>query len=63
MVSEGNHKTSSSHGPASHAKRINSPSWSPRVLDLVELILKPPKGGPPSLPEDCDAVRIYVLSC
>ncbi|CAN6459781.1 unnamed protein product [Victoria cruziana] len=26
------------------------------MLDLVELVLKPPNGGPPSLPEDSDAV-------
>ena len=30
--------------------------WSEGVLDLVELILRPPKGGPPTLPEDSDAV-------
>ncbi|XP_031483362.1 aberrant root formation protein 4 isoform X2 [Nymphaea colorata] len=31
------------------------------ILDLVELVLKPPKGGPPSLPEDSDAV-VSVLN-
>lgn len=30
--------------------------WSAGVLDLVELVLKPPNGGPPSLPEYSDAV-------
>lgn len=30
--------------------------WSADVLELVELILRPPKGGPPALPEDGDAV-------
>ncbi|RVW53821.1 hypothetical protein CK203_088576 [Vitis vinifera] len=30
--------------------------WSADVLELVELILRPPKGGPPALPEDSDAV-------
>ncbi|XP_020265679.1 aberrant root formation protein 4 isoform X2 [Asparagus officinalis] len=27
------------------------PFWTPHVLDVVELILKPPQGGPPPLPE------------
>ncbi|XP_009595911.1 aberrant root formation protein 4 [Nicotiana tomentosiformis] len=30
--------------------------WSAGALELVELVLKPPKGGPPSLPEYSDAV-------
>lgn len=30
--------------------------WNATVLELVELILRPPKGGPPSLPEHGDAV-------
>ncbi|KAM3270188.1 aberrant root formation protein 4 isoform X1 [Capsicum chacoense] len=30
--------------------------WSAGVLELVELVLKPPNGGPPSLPEYSDAV-------
>ncbi|XP_015062332.1 aberrant root formation protein 4 [Solanum pennellii] len=30
--------------------------WSARVVELVELVLKPPNGGPPSLPEYSDAV-------
>ncbi|KAJ7966234.1 Aberrant root formation protein 4 [Quillaja saponaria] len=30
--------------------------WTPGVLELVELILRPPQGGPPSLPEHIDAV-------
>lgn len=34
----------------------SSPFWSVRVLDFVELVLKPPEGGPPSLPEFNDAV-------
>ncbi|KAL8158980.1 hypothetical protein V2J09_000517 [Rumex salicifolius] len=30
--------------------------WSHGVLDLVELVLRPPSGGPPSLPEQIDAI-------
>lgn len=30
--------------------------WNATVLELVELVLRPPKGGPPSLPEYNDAV-------
>lgn len=30
--------------------------WTPGALELVELVLRPPQGGPPSLPEQSDAV-------
>jgi len=30
--------------------------WTPSVLELVESILRPPQGGPPSLTEQSDAV-------
>ncbi|KAI3470264.1 hypothetical protein Pfo_026927 [Paulownia fortunei] len=30
--------------------------WNPSMLELVEEVLRPPKGGPPSLPEYSDAV-------
>ncbi|KAK6927594.1 YAP-binding/ALF4/Glomulin [Dillenia turbinata] len=30
--------------------------WSPSVLELVELVLRPNKGGPPALPEHSDEV-------
>ncbi|ERN10396.1 hypothetical protein AMTR_s00026p00146790 [Amborella trichopoda] len=33
-----------------------SPFCSQDVLELVELVLRPPKGGPPELPEQCDAI-------
>ncbi|KAF9614326.1 hypothetical protein IFM89_018079 [Coptis chinensis] len=32
------------------------PFWDTNVLELVEMLLKPPQGGPPSLPEQNDAV-------
>nr|XP_043608352.1 aberrant root formation protein 4 [Erigeron canadensis] len=34
----------------------SSPFWTVSVLDCVEFVLKPPKGGPPCLPEFTDAV-------
>ncbi|KAM7275988.1 hypothetical protein ACFE04_017854 [Oxalis oulophora] len=30
--------------------------WSPTILELVELVLRPSEGGPPLLPENADAV-------
>ncbi|XP_076938697.1 aberrant root formation protein 4-like [Bidens hawaiensis] len=33
-----------------------SPFWTDKALDFVELVLKPPHGGPPILPEFTDAV-------
>lgn len=30
--------------------------WTASILELVELILRPSKGGPPVLPEQSDAV-------
>lgn len=35
--------------------------WNPSVLELVEMVLRPPEGGPPSLPEDSDAVNLSPL--
>ncbi|KAM1022845.1 hypothetical protein ACFX2I_043718 [Malus domestica] len=36
--------------------------WTASVLELVELILKPPEGGPPSFPEDTDKICIdYII--
>ncbi|XP_077238027.1 aberrant root formation protein isoform X2 [Tasmannia lanceolata] len=35
---------------------LSSPCWSSNALELVEFVLRPPKGGPPSLPEHGDAV-------
>ena len=33
-----------------------TPFWSASVLELVELVFRPPNGGPPLLPEHGDAV-------
>ncbi|KAK4277216.1 hypothetical protein QN277_015241 [Acacia crassicarpa] len=43
--------------PNTEGKARPNPSlWTPTVLELVELVLRPPQGGPPSLPEQGDAV-------
>ncbi|XP_047153808.1 aberrant root formation protein 4 isoform X1 [Vigna umbellata] len=34
----------------------DTPFWNPGVIELVELVLRPPQGGPPFLPEQSDAV-------
>lgn len=34
--------------------------WSPSVLELVGMVLRPLKGGPPSLPEYSDAVSLFL---
>lgn len=35
--------------------------WNPSVLELVELVLRPSQGGPPSLPEQSDAVFFLLV--
>lgn len=35
--------------------------WSASVLELVEFVLRPPKGGPPVLPESGDAVFLLLF--
>ncbi|RDY03644.1 Aberrant root formation protein 4, partial [Mucuna pruriens] len=35
---------------------LDTSFWNPNVLELVRLVLRPPRGGPPSLPEQSDAV-------
>lgn len=39
----------------------STPFWNPSVLELVEMVLRPPEGGPPCLPEDSDAVNLSLL--
>lgn len=36
-------------------------SWSFSALDLAEIILRPPGGGPPPFPDDSEPVHYYVL--
>ncbi|XP_017428261.1 aberrant root formation protein 4 isoform X2 [Vigna angularis] len=41
----------------------DTPFWNPGVIELVELVLRPPQGGPPFLPEQSDAKRQTALEC
>ncbi|XP_027940027.1 aberrant root formation protein 4 isoform X2 [Vigna unguiculata] len=34
----------------------DTPFWNPEVIELAELVLRPPQGGPPILPEQSDAM-------
>lgn len=58
MRTENCQRTSLGHDKFLQAEKSCQSSlfWSADVLELVELILRPPKGGPPALPEDSDAV-------
>ncbi|WOK98278.1 aberrant root formation protein 4 [Canna indica] len=56
IVAERNQNTSLENIRDIHLERRLNPFWSSCALDLVELVLKPPKGGPPSFPEDSDPV-------
>ncbi|XP_072077564.1 aberrant root formation protein 4 isoform X1 [Arachis hypogaea] len=37
------------------------PFWTPSVLELVESVLRPPRGGPPSLPDASDAHSYGIM--
>jgi hypothetical protein len=36
------------------------PPWASNVFELLELILRPPQGGPPCLPDHCEQV-LFLL--
>jgi hypothetical protein len=38
-----------------------SPPWTSHALELVELILRPPEGGPPHLPDQSEQVYFLLL--
>ena len=43
-----------------------APLWVARSLEMVELVFRPPNGGPPSFPEHGDAVSLtfsVILFC
>ncbi|KAM0933876.1 putative YAP-binding/ALF4/Glomulin [Dioscorea sansibarensis] len=58
MVTENNQGNNSARNQEKSQQNgtICSPFWSYGALELVELVLRPPKGGPPTLPEDSEAV-------
>lgn len=37
------------------------PPWASHVLELVELILRPPEGGPPRLPDHTEQVHFLLM--
>ena len=37
------------------------PPWASHALELVELILRPPQGGPPCLPDHSEQVHFLLL--
>lgn len=67
-VKEEMHAENVNRNPASN--KVVKPSqafqgtcfWSASVLELIERVLRPPEGGPPPLPEYCDAVRLSLSS-
>ena len=65
MVTENNQGNNSARNQEKCQQNgtICSPFWSYGALELVELVLRPPKGGPPTLPEDSEAVLpLYQLT-
>ncbi|XP_074587196.1 aberrant root formation protein 4 isoform X3 [Curcuma longa] len=56
MAAEVNRTASSENDLNRHPDKKKSPFWSSCALDIAELILKPPKGGPPTFPEDSEPV-------
>lgn len=49
-------RKNSTTAPGRENALLSTSSWSESALNLVELVLRPPCGGPPSLPEQSDAV-------
>lgn len=39
-----------------------SPPWASHALELIQLILRPPEGGPPCLPDQSEQVY-FVIDC
>lgn len=37
------------------------PRWASHALELVELILRPPEGGPPCLPDHSEQVYLLLM--
>lgn len=56
MAAEVNQAASSENDLNRHPDKKKSAFWSSCALNIVELILKPPKGGPPTFPEDSEPV-------
>lgn len=57
MLNGRTERNPSSNSVFDNENHICTPFWTPSVLEFVEVVLRPPKGGPPSLPEYNDAVK------
>ncbi|PNT33835.1 hypothetical protein POPTR_006G259600v4 [Populus trichocarpa] len=55
LYKEGFQRTATGKDEEKQANKA-APLWVARALELVELVFRPPKGGPPSFPEHGDAV-------
>lgn len=55
LYKEGFQRTAAGKDEEKQANKA-APLWVARALELVELVFRPPKGGPPSFPEHGDAV-------
>ncbi|KAG4962832.1 hypothetical protein JHK86_039700 [Glycine max] len=42
--------------PIDNKSFLDTSFWNTGILELVELVQRPPQGGPPSLPEQSDAI-------
>ncbi|KAH1094091.1 hypothetical protein GYH30_039699 [Glycine max] len=49
--------------PIDNKSFLDTSFWNTGILELVELVQRPPQGGPPSLPEQSDAKRQTTLEC
>lgn len=65
LHTEGCHRNARENGETILTQNTANPHtlfWSANVLELVEMVLQPQKGGPPSLPEQGDAVFVNPLA-
>jgi hypothetical protein len=54
------HKDAKNYENTHDQHAIEDFSWSFSALDLVEIVLRPPGGGPPSFPDDSEPVYYQV---
>ncbi|KAH1094090.1 hypothetical protein GYH30_039699 [Glycine max] len=47
--------------PIDNKSFLDTSFWNTGILELVELVQRPPQGGPPSLPEQSDAKNLALL--
>ncbi|KHN04160.1 hypothetical protein glysoja_037632 [Glycine soja] len=47
--------------PIDNKSFLDTSFWNTGILELVELVQRPPQGGPPSLPEQSDAEVVAIV--